>query len=64
MFFANQPAPYCFPWLDQESLEAAVCAVHHAILCADEVGGQSAKEIVLEEGDLMDLFIEISTLTG
>lgn len=34
----------------EESLEAAVCAVHHAILCADEVGGQSAKEIVLEEG--------------
>lgn len=34
----------------EESLEAAVCAVHHAILCADEVGGQSAKEIVLEAG--------------
>ena len=33
----------------EESLEAAVNAVHHAILCADEVGEQSAKEIVLED---------------
>ena len=34
----------------QESLEPAVIAVHHAILCADEVGEQSAKEIVLQDG--------------
>ncbi|CAK8992430.1 unnamed protein product [Durusdinium trenchii] len=34
----------------EESLEPAIEAVHHAILCADEVCEQSAKEIVLEEG--------------
>ena len=33
----------------EESLEPVVIAVHHAILCADEVGEQSAKEIVLQE---------------
>eukprot|EP00913_Durusdinium_trenchii_P021512 g20214.t1 len=34
----------------EADLEPAIEAVHHAILCADEVCEQSAKEIVLEEG--------------
>ena len=44
-------------------------AVHHAILCADEVGEQSAKEIVLEEQisctlDSMSLAEDAQTITS